>query len=562
MTRVARLSDAIEAHVKPEMHLHFASTPSRSNAGIRELARRFRGTSPKFVLSATGFHSMAHLLVRLRLARTYIACFFGDNYPIPRPNPLYQTLADERAVQLQVWSLLSYVEAFRAGALGKRFEVTRSLAGTDLGRDLAKTGCFVEVEMPGAGTLGLVKAMRADIAFVHAPLADTEGNVVVSGPSCEGFWAASGATRGVIVTVEKVVPAGSLREFRDSMPIPRHKVLAICHEPQGAHPQPLFVEPRFGVEGYADDFEQYRLWRTLATDDAVFARFEELVLDASDGRTGYEAFRTAFSQRKDDSTTPPSAREFPRGTEIMLVLGARTICERVKAKGYKIIIAGIGSAFFAARLAKIWLGEQGIDVDIIVETGMVGIPCGPEGDDYILGYKNMAHSGRISDVEDALGLLTCGADSACLGVVGAAQIDFTGAINSSIVDGKLLVGPGGANDIASCAAEVIALSRCEPTRIVAKVDYVTSPGDRVTRVVTDVGTFSRDSAGGSWSLAHAFPAWGGAPLSEALGRIKALCPWSYSHEGLTTYAQAISTKEMMTIHSLRGSNELWTRERR
>src|SRR5687768_17012444 len=110
MSKAIPLADAISRHVRPGMHLHFASTPARSNAAIRELARRFRGLSPDFVLSATGFHSSAHLLGLLRLAKKYVGCFFGDNYPAPRPNRLYQELANEGAV-LEQWSLLSYVLA-------------------------------------------------------------------------------------------------------------------------------------------------------------------------------------------------------------------------------------------------------------------------------------------------------------------------------------------------------------------------------------------------------------------------------------------------------------------
>ena len=51
--RLCRLSDAVLDHVRPGMHLHFASTPSRSNASIREVARAFFGRRPGFKLSST-----------------------------------------------------------------------------------------------------------------------------------------------------------------------------------------------------------------------------------------------------------------------------------------------------------------------------------------------------------------------------------------------------------------------------------------------------------------------------------------------------------------------------
>src|SRR5690606_32673832 len=225
--------------------------------------------------------------------RRYLACFYGDNYPIPRPNQLYQSLWDDENVELHILSLLSYVAALRAGALGNDVAVTRSLSGSDMAKDLAAAGFYTEITLPGPEgprDLGLVRAIRPDITFLHGLMGDEEGNVVVSQPSCEGFWAANGAKIGAIVTVEKIVPAGTLDRFRDAMPIARHKVLAVCEEPGGCHPQPLFADSRFDVPGYRDEFDHYRLWRRMAVDDELFARFSRTVLDAEDGRAGYAAF--------------------------------------------------------------------------------------------------------------------------------------------------------------------------------------------------------------------------------------------------------------------------------
>src|SRR5947208_9373201 len=114
------LEEAVASLVRPGMHLNFASMPSRPNAAIREIARQWRGRDPQFELSATGFHSAAHILGALRLGRRYIAAFFGDNYPIPRPNSLWGQVLAEGA-DIELWSLWSYVSALRAGALGQRW---------------------------------------------------------------------------------------------------------------------------------------------------------------------------------------------------------------------------------------------------------------------------------------------------------------------------------------------------------------------------------------------------------------------------------------------------------
>src|SRR5207249_3223406 len=150
----------------------------------------------------------AHLLAMLRLGRKYVACFFGDNYPVPRPNELYTRLLQE-GVEIEPWSLWSYVSALRAAALGQKYAVTNSLAGTTLGEELSRAGMYTEVPDPrGEGRLGLVTPMRPDVTFVHAPLGDEAGNLVFSPPYSEGFWGARAARVGVIATVERVLPAG------------------------------------------------------------------------------------------------------------------------------------------------------------------------------------------------------------------------------------------------------------------------------------------------------------------------------------------------------------------
>src|SRR5215468_12633924 len=145
--RVTSLAEAIQAHVAPGMHLHFASTPSRSNAAIREVARAFLGARPRFRLSSTGFHSMAHLLPMLGLARRLTACFFGDHYPVSRPNPLYTRLAADGVV-LDHWALWSMVASLRAGAQGDAWVINRSLRGTTIAEELAARGDYRELCLP------------------------------------------------------------------------------------------------------------------------------------------------------------------------------------------------------------------------------------------------------------------------------------------------------------------------------------------------------------------------------------------------------------------------------
>src|SRR5207247_858073 len=123
-----------------------------------------------------------------------------------------------------------------------------------------------------------------------------------------------------------------------------------------------------------------------------------------------------------------------------------------------------------------WLNEAGIDVRVMVETGLFDVECGAAADEFLLSYRTIALAKRLSSIEDVLGTLTCGAGNRCLGVLGAAQVDPSGSVNSTKIGDKLLVGSGGANDIAAGADEIVVLTRCADTRLVPKVDYVTSSG--------------------------------------------------------------------------------------
>lgn len=523
MTKLMSLAESVSRFVRPGMHLNFASTPSRSNAAAREIARQFRGTAPGFVLSATGFHSLLHLLGMLRLGSRYIACFFGDNFPTPRPNPLYQKLVEEGAT-LEHWSLWSYVSALRAAAHGQAYAPTNSLAGSDLGGDLGRAGKFVEISDPrdGSRKVGLVAALCPDIVFLHAVAADAAGNALFSPPFCEGFYGALGARCGVVVTVDHVVDVETTRSVPHLIALPPHRVLAICHEPFGAHPQPLYFSPAAPpLFGYRDDYRHYRLWREMTGDPDLFERFVLEVLDAEDASRAYRRFvgeerlaalRAAPRQTAHKSSLRAVAQPVTRSSksegliaseltasERMVLRAARVIVRRVRQARHTSILAGIGQSFAAARLAKLMLEVEGEALELMVETGLSDFE--PErADPFLLSYRNVASAARLSSVDTILGALTCGGQNACLGVIGAAQIDANGNVNSSFVAGRFLVGSGGANDIASSAREVVVLSRSDRGRLVERVEYITSPGRAVRSVVCEDFSLERDGAQTTWQV--------------------------------------------------------------
>ena len=131
-----------------------------------------------------------------------------------------------------------------------------------------------------------------------------------------------------------------------------------------------------------------------------------------------------------------------------------------------------------------------------------------------------------TDVLHILGCFVSGNPGRCLGVLGAAQVDCRGNINSSQVPAAslYLVGSGGGNDVASGASEVVVVAEQAPHRFVEEVPFITSPGEKVTTVISQYGLFRKDPADGILKLA-AYPERPGMTEAEIIGGIKEQCGW-------------------------------------
>lgn len=589
---VIPLGEAIRVHVAPGMHLHFASTPSRSNAAIREVARAFLGTQPGFWISSTGFHSMAHLLPLLGLADRLTACFFGDHYPVPRPNLLYTRLAAE-GILLDHWALWSMIASLRSGAQGDDWVVNRSLRGTTIARELAVRGDYCELVMPqpseppAAGvphgpspvtrprTVALCAALRPDLTFVHAAAADAEGHVIMSSPRSEGLLSALAARRGVIVTVERVVPLAVTRAHPAAIDLPPHRVLAICEEPFGAHPQSLHCAVELAIPSYRDDFDHYERWRDLTDDPAAIAEFIDGVLRAPDAGAAYRDHvgadrlarlcepeirvaapgpMMAGEPAAGPAPTPPT--EARRAIDQLIVGGARQLAVRARAIGARVLIAGIGRAFFAARMAQLQLAAAGYMLRVMVETGLYD-DCGPDGNGYLLAYDNVIRARRLSGIDDVLGVLAWGADNRCIGVLGAAQVDRRGNLNTTRLAGRLLVGSSGACDIAASVEEVVVMVRVLPGRLVDEVEYVTSPGRAVGSVVTDRGVLTRPAPGArgqvrgeTWTIESLIAGEPDQPVERAVAALARDCPWPLLPAVDLGFSAAITAEEAELLEAL------------
>jgi acyl CoA:acetate/3-ketoacid CoA transferase alpha subunit/acyl CoA:acetate/3-ketoacid CoA transferase beta subunit len=497
---VVPLEEAVAEAVRPGMTLHFAFTHNRPAAALLELLRQFRGGAPGFTVAHMFSAGPLIPLLSEGLVEKLITTLVCEPYPAPGPSRPVQRAVKAGRLELEQWSVLSYVARLRAAALGLPFLPIRGLVGSTM----AEENGHALHDMPG-GPL-LVKPLVPDLSFVHAPCGDREGNVLLTPPYGEGAWGALAAREGVVVTVERLVSSEELRRHSHLLGIPATHVRSVSVVPFGAHPAGLSNACLPGIEPYGDDDVFYREAREASREEATWQRWIEEWAMSPGGRDGYLARLGAERQLKlkgkarADSWRAELVAALadlpleapPTRTEAMIVTSSRLLTRKVSEGGARAILSGMGAANLAAWLAHAALAEAGASLALVAELGMAGYtprPCDP----FLFNYRTLATCGLRTDSETALGVLVGGARARCLGALGAGQVDGAGRFNSTrLADGTPLVGSGGANDVASAADEVVITLRCGRSRLVAELPYVTGPGERVTALVTDLGVFEKE----------------------------------------------------------------------
>jgi len=209
---------------------------------------------------------------------------------------------------------------------------------------------------------------------------------------------------------------------------------------------------------------------------------------------------------------------------MMVVAAAQILETRAKAEDYCVVASGVGYANLAAWLAVSRLQQKdGLPVELVAEIGLYGFSPKP-GEPFIFSNRNIPTCKGLTTAETILGLHVSGRHNKCLAVIGAAQIDQAGNINSTYgSDGRFLVGSGGANDIASAAAEIVVVAQQSNRRLVERLPYITGIGERVSTLVTDLGIYEKRD--GRLTLVRYF-AKAGEDAAAAVGRIRAACEWA------------------------------------
>ncbi|GAC1470682.1 MAG: CoA transferase subunit A [Chloroflexota bacterium] len=163
--------------------------------------------------------------------------------------------------------------ALLAGAMGVPYLPTHSLLGTDILRK--NTSFRLELSPFSGEPLVLVPAIVPDVAILHVQRADERGHAHAWGNLGVSKEALLGARRTIVIA-EEIVPYEVITSDPNRILGPAPNVVAVVHEPGGAHPAP--------VQGYYNrDHEVFHQYHDQTrTSEGWKAWLQEWVLDVPD----------------------------------------------------------------------------------------------------------------------------------------------------------------------------------------------------------------------------------------------------------------------------------------
>lgn len=157
-----------------------------------------------------------------------------------------------------------------------------------------------------------------------------------------------------------------------------------------------------------------------------------------------------------------------------------------------VVFVGIGLPSLACNLA---LRTHAPTLQLIYESGTIGtrperIPISIGDPALVTGALMVAPMTDVFQYVLQRGHID-------VGFLGAAQLDRFGNINTTVIGSYenprvRLPGSGGAAEIAQHARRVLVVTTLDKRAFPAKVDFTTSSGSRVTRVITDKCIFDRE----------------------------------------------------------------------
>ncbi|MDP2644510.1 MAG: CoA-transferase [Desulfobacterales bacterium] len=535
--KVVSLQEAVSRSIAPGKKLHLSTGPY-GNAVVREIIRQFWNTDPGFTVISSGIVTPFEVALACGgLVKKALTTNHSYTYPTPKPIPLLQKMEKEGRLDIENWSLYALEQRLMAGAMGVGFMPTKSLMGTSLGEENHEAFTVIPDPFDAGKKIGCVKALVPDVSILHGCVADHEGNVILSPPYFAGLWGARACRDGVIATVEKIVSTDFIRQHSALVKIPAHLVKFVCQVPFGSHPQGLAAESIGIEEGYGEDYDficqfvaesqdAQQLEKWVRTWILQCPTHEDYLRKVGPGRLLTLRGKSRFDAWRYEAPQIVSGPDVPgdfNGTEMMIVAAAREIRDTVMQKGYQTILTGIGSPGLAAWLAFYLLKQAGNPVTLLTGFGQVGYVPQP-GDPFLLSQSNVMTCTMLTDTVEVYGTLVGGAHNRCLSVLGTAQIDQFGNINTVRIDGAQLIGVGGAGDAVN-ARETLVVAKQSAGRFLEKLQFVSCSGKSVGKLVTDLGVFSKSADGQPFTLIKYFQNPSPDGREEQLVQIRKKCGW-------------------------------------
>ncbi|MDY6971215.1 MAG: CoA-transferase [Thermodesulfobacteriota bacterium] len=560
--KVVSLEEAIRRSTRPRTRLHL-NTGAFANAALREIIRQYYDQDPQFTLISSGVTTPYEIaLVLSGLAKRIITTNHSYTYPTPRPIRLLQEMEKDGVFEIESWSLYSLEQRLMAAALGVGFMPTKSLVGTSLAEENA--GAFKVIADPfdGESEMGVVKALAPDISIIHGCVADPEGNTILAPPYFGSIWGPRASKEGIVVTVERIVSSEFIRKYNALVKIPAYMVRFVCPIPFGAHPQGLAAETTGVVDGYGEDYD-FLLHFLEASQDSTGLRqwVQEWAVDCPDqetylgkvgtervlylkGKSSEDAWRyEGLGSEADSVANPPF-----NSTEMMVIAAAREIMEVVTKNGYRTMLAGMGSPGLAAWLAFYVLKQRDYSISMLTGAGQVGYAPRP-GDPFLITLSNVMTCTMLTDTMDVYSTFVGGSNNKCLSVLGTAQIDKYGNINTVKIGDSSFIGLGGAGDAVN-AQETLVVAKQSQGRFMGKVPFVGCPGKNIKTLVTDLGVFKKLPADDTFTLTKYFSPVSGMSTEDQLEKIRERCGWEVKIDGVLEEVLPPTSDELAILRPL------------
>jgi acyl CoA:acetate/3-ketoacid CoA transferase alpha subunit/acyl CoA:acetate/3-ketoacid CoA transferase beta subunit len=517
------------------MKLHF-NIGADANAALREIIRQYWKKTSEFILISSGVTTPDLIsFVASGLVKKVITSNCSYIYPAPKPISFLQRMVKEGFLEIESWSLYSLEQRLMAAAQGVGFLPTKSLIGSSLAVENAKSFKVISNPFNSKETIGVVEALYPDISIIHGCVADHEGNTILSPPYFGSLWGARASKGGAIVTVERVVSTEFIRRHSALVKLPGYMVKYVCPVTLGAHPQGLPSDSIGVTKGYREDYDFIQDFVKASQDLSTVNTFiEEWIIQCPDhahylSKLGSERIRslrqTLGAETGNESSLSPETVVSSKfnSTEMMIVAAAREIKEIVTQKGYQTILSGIGSPGLATWLAYYLLKKEDHPVDLVTGAGQFGFSPRP-GDPFLITLANVMTCKMLTDTTEIYGTFVGGANTRCLSVLGTAQIDQYGNMNTVKIGGLYIIGVGGAGDAVN-ACETLVVAKQSKERFVKKVDFIGCPGTKVRVLVTDLGVFQKLNGEETFTVTKYFTYPSTHGKEGLMREIKERCGW-------------------------------------